>query len=249
MYEKEEVFGWCPEGSYKEWLLGTMAKYPTGYRPEGIWTQVVRLCALFPQLSGADERIVTLPLPAGAEGWFAIPRWERIASTYSEAVEKMVSLLRPSWRMTEGFGEWCPDCKRHHKLGPSWLRQQERTVAMLEKLGEEQEGHDILVVPAQFGLGHRGRSVRRAREVFAGNEFGLGAFAVGCMLLTHPERFVQHGDLSVDCAGDEFSDDCSAWAFSPYFGFTSGVKIFQFRWWGYPETHHGTASGFLVGWG
>jgi len=48
--------------------------------------------------------------------------------------------------------------------------------------------HDILVVPAQFGLRHRGRSVRRVREVMNANEFGLGVFAIGIMLLTHPER-------------------------------------------------------------
>jgi hypothetical protein len=68
-----------------------------------------------------------------------------------------------------------------------------------------QKDHDILVVAAQFGLRHRGRSVRRAREVMNASEFCLGAFAIGIMLLTHPERLKHYDDLWIDCAGDEFS--------------------------------------------
>jgi len=71
----------------------------------------------------------------------------------------------------------------------------------------EQSDHDILVVPAQFGLRHRGRSARRARAAFEANEFGLGAFAVGIMILMHPERFTNFKDLCVDCSGDEYAPD------------------------------------------
>ncbi len=73
-------------------------------------------------------------------------------------------------------------------LGPKHLRQHAKTAAAFQKLGEAQEGYDILVVPAQFGFAHRGRSVRRAREVMSALEFGLGLFAVGIMLLTHENR-------------------------------------------------------------
>jgi len=82
----------------------------------------------------------------------------------------------------------------------------------------EQSDHDILVVPAQFGLCHRGRSTRRAREVFQANEFGLGAFAFGIMILTHPERFTKYEDLCVDCSGDEYTPDADGdFSDTPYF--------------------------------
>ena len=41
------------------------------------------------------------------------------------------------------------------------------------------------------------------------NEFGLNAFAVGIMILTHPERLMDNDDLWIDCAGDEYVFDTS----------------------------------------
>jgi hypothetical protein len=67
---------------------------------------------------------------------------------------------------------------------------------------------------------HRGKSVRRARETFASNEFGLGAFAIGCMALVHPERYVRWEELDTDCAGDEFAPDAN--------GVFSEAPIFYF---------------------
>jgi len=61
------------------------------------------------------------------------------------------------------------------------------------------------VVGAQAGLLHRGSSARRTRVAMAGNEFGLGVFAIGCILLTHPERLSTGDTLMIDCSGDEYS--------------------------------------------
>jgi hypothetical protein len=91
------------------------------------------------------------------------------------------------------------------KSGPEYLHQSERSVLAEAILAEQQPGNDILVVAAQAGLLHRGCSARRSRVVMAGNEFGLGALAVGCMLLTHPERLSSSETLMIDCAGDEYS--------------------------------------------
>src|SRR5262249_34336611 len=52
---------------------------------------------------------------------------------------------------------------------------------------------------------HRGRSVHTAREVMGRRrQFVLGAFAVGIMLLAHPERLQHNDDLWSYCAGDEY---------------------------------------------
>jgi hypothetical protein len=52
---------------------------------------------------------------------------------------------------------------------------------------------------------HRGCSARRTRASLAGNEFGLGMFSIGCILLTHPERLSTADTLMIDCGGDEYS--------------------------------------------
>jgi len=181
---------------YKSEETVSLREYPSSYRVHPIEAQVTDLRKLFPKLSVCKEKLARKPLPDGAEAWFAIPRWQALAPTYSEAVEMMVNVLASKRRM---------DNRIVGKLGPTFLRQSERSKLAETILAEQQPGSDILVVAAQAGLLHRGCSARRARVVMAGNEFGLGAFAIGCMLLTHPERLSHADTLMIDCAGDEYS--------------------------------------------
>lgn len=131
------------------------------------------------------------------------------------------------------------------RLGPQYLQQSKRSEAMWRKLGDEQKNGSILIVPCQSGLRHRGRSVRRAREVMNASEFGLGAFAVGVMLLTHPERLKHYDDLWIDCAGDEYSTGAGGlFGMAPCFDFDDGGVRFGARWCGYAGGRCGSASGF-----
>jgi len=213
--------------------------YLSGYKPKGITEQTNILRQLLPGIGFADEKLAEQPLPPNAEGWFAIPRWQSVAKTYGEAVQKVLDLIK---KQREGkFYNW-----REGKLGKQYLRQHERTAKKLETLGEQQKGYDILVVAAQFGLRHRGRSVRRAREVFTANEFGLGAFEIGCMLLTHPERLQHYDDLWIDCAGDEYAPGADGgFSSAPCFGFSGGRVRFGAHWFGSARGSDGSASGFL----
>lgn len=211
--------------------------YPKGYKVKGITEQTNILRQLFPGIGFADEKIAEQPLPPNAEGWFAIPKWETLAPTYGEAVEKVFAMIA-SKRKFYNY--------RDGQLGAEYLRQHAKTVKMFQKLGDEQKDHDILVVPAQFGLRHKGRSVRRAREVFTANEFGLGAFAIGIMLLTHPEREVQWEQLHVDCAGDEFAPDAGGdFSSAPIFYFGGGRVRFDAYWCDRAVRYYGSASAFL----
>lgn len=212
--------------------------YLSGYKPKGITTQTNRLRELISGVGFADEKLADQPLPAGAEGYFAIPRWETIAPTYGEAVEKVLALIS---KTRDGkFYNY-----REGKLGAQYLREHDRSVAMWKRIGEAQKGYDILVVPAQFGLRHRGRSVRRARAVFNTSEFGLGAFAVGIMLLTHPERLKDYDDLWIDCAGDEYSPGAvGQFDRAPFFSFYDGRVKFRTLWVAYALGGCGSASGF-----
>jgi hypothetical protein len=213
--------------------------YLSDYKPKGITGQTNRLRELFPGIGYADEKLAEATLPPNAEGWFAIPRWEKIASTYGEAVQKVLDLIKQT-----------RDGKFHNyregKLGPQHLRQHSKTAKMFQTIGEEQKDHDILVVPAQFGLNHRGKSVRRAREVMNASEFGLGAFATGIMILTHPERLQDYNDLWIDCAGDEYAPDADDdFSHAPYFGFGGGRVEFGTNRIGRPSGSYGSASGFV----
>ncbi len=222
--------------------------YPAGYAPKGIGEQAAILRQAFPELGSCGEEFAKASLPADAEAFFAIPRWEKVAKTYNEAVEKVIAAIKQRRPL---FYNCAGRVEQH-------LRRHTRTVAMLQKLAGQQPGHDILVVPAQLGLRHRGRSVRRARAVFSANEFGLGAFEFGCLLLTHPERLNVFECLQVDCAGDE----CQALEVHQVMrgeGFVHAPRwIFYHQWRVYTEGfefhHHwfntaregsGSASGFV----
>ena len=196
--------------------------YLSGYRaPKPMAEQVRVLKGFLPELGTFDKGVGAGELPAGAEGLFVIPRWEAVAPTYGEAVQKILDCLKKA--RGGRFHNF-----RAGKLGPENLRQQPRTSEKLAALAEEQPGHDILAVPAQFGIRHRGRSVRRARVVFAASEFGLGSFAVGCMLLTHPERLQHLNDLWVDCAGDEYDPGADGqFGCAPCFHFRVGELGFD----------------------
>ena len=185
------------------------------------------------------ERIKSgeVKLPKGAERWTLIPRWDKIASMYGEATQKVLDLIKQA--RNGKFHNY-----RESLLGPKYLRQHERSVRILEQVGESQSG-DILIVAVQFGLRHRGKSVRRAREIFEANEFGLDAFSIGIMLLTHPERLAHFDDLWIDCAGDDFAPDADGrFSSAPYFDFSSGHVEFDTYWVDDALDYYGSASGF-----
>ncbi len=212
--------------------------YLSGYREaKPIADQLATLRQYFPNLGDADESIAAQERPANSEGWFAIPRWQTIASTYGEAVQTVLDALKKQRGKLENY--------RKGQLGPEYLRETNRKRLAFEKLASEQTGRDVLVVAAQFGLRHRGRSVRRARVVMGGGEFGLGAFEILIMLLTHPERLANYDDLWIDCAGDEYSPDAvGQFEYAPYVHFDGGQLKFDTHWFAYAYGYCGSASGF-----
>jgi hypothetical protein len=213
--------------------------YPPEYKgPRPIAEQIQEMAKLFgldPSHAFAYAEHL-LALPAGAEGWFAVPKWEAIAPTYGQAVELVLSKLGSSRKFIN---------YREGKLGPQFLRQNAKTAEMFRKLGNEQPG-DILIVAAQLGLHHRGKSVRRAREVFAANEVGLDPIACGCILRTHPAREVRWEQLHMDCAGVEYSPDADG-SFPCVLGFYCNGSDLKFHcdWDSNANRDFGSASAFV----
>jgi len=213
--------------------------YPAGYKVKRITEQTNILRQLFPDIGTADEKLAEQSLPANAEGLFAIPRWQKVAETYNKAVEKILELIKQQRKGK--FYNW-----RKDKLGKHYLRQHERTIAMLKKLSDQQNGNDILVVASQFGFRHRDCSVCRARKMFGASEFGLGAFEIGCMLLTHPKRFISNDNLWIDCAGDEYSLEANdLFDSTPFFYFSRNDIRFDAYLNSRTSDIHGSASAFI----
>jgi hypothetical protein len=181
---------------FKDEEVDSTRVYTPAYRARPIEAQVTELKKLFPSLGTCMEKIARKPLLEGAEAWFAIPRWQALAPTYNEALELVLGILASKRKFQNRIAG---------RMGPIYLRQSERSQLAGKILADQQQGHDILVVAAQVGMRHRGCSARRARLRMAGNEFAAGAFAVACMLLTHPERLSSDDTLMIDCGGDEYS--------------------------------------------
>ncbi|MGB8259467.1 MAG: hypothetical protein WCE75_03920 [Terracidiphilus sp.] len=181
---------------YKDEEVASNRSYPSMYKVRPVEAQVTELRRHFPSLGPCPEKLARKPLLEGAEAWFAVPRWQALASNYNEAVEMVLGVLGTRRKFHNRIAG---------RLGPTYLRQSERLKLAEKLLADQQPGNDIFAVAAQFGMLHRGCSARRARVAMAGNEFGLGVFAVACMLLTHPERLSSEDALMIDCGGDEYS--------------------------------------------
>lgn len=168
--------------------------YPATYaiRPVEAQETILRRC--FPELGTMNAKLARNPLPLGAEGWFAIPRWQALAPTYNEAVDRVLTTLASRRRFTNRLVD---------KLGRNFLRQSIRTERAESILANQQSGCDIFIVGAQMGMLHRGASARRAREAMLGNEFALGLFSLTSILITHPERLSSIDTIMIDCSGDE----------------------------------------------
>src|SRR5687767_9172303 len=83
---------------YADEEVSSSYTYPSGYQVKSLEEQARILRKLFPGLSTYDVEVGNQPLPAGAEGWFLVPRWDKVAHTYNGAVGKALDLLEESGR-------------------------------------------------------------------------------------------------------------------------------------------------------
>ena len=228
---------------YKDEEVKSKYGYLSGYQPKPLAEQVARLKELYPQLKDATVSEQG-ELPALAEGWFAMPNvWKEgslLTGTYNDNVVRVLDLIKQ-----DRNGAFYND--REGQLDTDRLRQSAHSEAAWKKISADQGHSDILVIAAQFGITHRGRSVRRAREVMVDQgQFGLGSFAVGIMLLTHPDRLKHYDDLWIDCAGDEFDDPAGVrFGLAPFFWWGVGKVRFGTDWADGAVDDYGSASGFV----
>jgi hypothetical protein len=229
----------------------TYPSYPSEYKgPKPIQDQIKALAKIF-GLNPVDalEYAKNLPeLPDDAEGWFAIPSVEALAKKHfpkvtdpAEQYCRAVQLIHAKINGSRIFHNWLKG-----QITTAQLRVHARTAHALDLIAQQQKG-DILIIAAQLGLRHCGKSVRRAREVFKANEFGLGSIAVGSIILTHPKRLVRWEELEMDCAGDEFAPIVGVvFSEAPVFDFYGDGKVgFDSHSVNDASEYYGPASGLL----
>ena len=137
----------------------------------------------------------------------------------------------------------------YHAKQMDRFRRHGHTIAAYDQITQVQNDSDILIVPGQFGICHRGRSVRHACKVIKDttSEFGESARNGATMLLTHPNRLAHGDDLWLDFPGDEFDDPDAGVCFAsaPTFVFSYGGVGFGTRWCGRADDGYGSVSGFV----
>lgn len=186
--------------------------YPDEYKgPRPLDVQILKIGEIFGlDTAKALENAKNLPeLPEGAEGWFAIPAIKAVAKKHFSDIDgqpeqycKVIQFALDKIAESRSFYNY-----RKGEIDPEHIRLTARTEKMLEQLAESQGNPEILIIPCQLGMRHRGRSTRRARVRFAPDEFGFGSLMGPSVALTHPERFVRSSELDMDLPGDEFSHD------------------------------------------
>lgn len=116
----------------------------------------------------------------GKPNIFIIPDWEKVSTSYGSACEIILNILISihgsnfSTSKVNEFFTW--DIKPTLELTRG-----------IYKLKEIQKNSDYLIFNCNLGLKHAGKSARRALATFKDNEFPLGVFEVGVILITHPE--------------------------------------------------------------
>jgi hypothetical protein len=228
--------------------------YPVGYKgPKPIEQQIKSIAKIF-KLDPAKALTFakTLPeLPNGAEGWFAIPSFSALSKQQSQAVEdrdeqyslasQQVCKVRSEQANRDSFYNHLEG-----KLSPMYLRMHPKTADAYDKLIEDQDNSDILIIAAQLGMKHRGKSVRRAIITFQSNEFGLDIVAAMAINLTHPTRFVRYDELDIDLPGNQYRSVADGvFVHAPLLFFSDGMLKLDASRVEDDNGCYGAASGFL----
>ena len=147
---------------------------------------------------------------------YQFPHWSSVSETYSGAVNQVLRQIEK----TRPFYNW-----EDGKINKNTLRETKRKEELIKKCTE----NGVVTLHVQLGEKYRGKSVEKARELFAEGETGLGAYEVGCILLADTNVLKSPYNLWIDCAGDESSDDCATTCFdhAPLFYFSGGEVKFD----------------------
>ncbi len=201
----------------------TAFQYPSGYRGINYGAQLDRLRRdLGITLTGDTARGPArgMGLPQHAEHFFAIPDWGMIASNQNEALKIVLAAL--ARKLGTNFAMMGISIDDQH------MREHDATTMALLTHHARQPRNKVRMLPAQFGARYKGgQRLRDVRSTCLGSvngEFGLNAYTVAVMLLTHPERLLtKKPTFCIRCPGTEYSIAGDGdFASCPIFGVVNG---------------------------
>jgi hypothetical protein len=201
---------------YKNQEVASNWTYPAEYGgPKELHAQLELLVGILPGLdveqawTWYNDVYTKLEVPDWVEGVFAVPSEFALGRLFHPDVANRAAsyctgarLLMEKLAASRTFYNY-----REGQIVPAHLWRTERTTEKLDALWEMQGKPDTIILPAQVGMRHRGRSVLRACECFVAQEFGGGSLEGLAVALTHPERFVRWEQLHMDLPGDDFSSE------------------------------------------
>jgi len=195
------------------------AGYGSGYRRVKTFEEQLRILhPYFPEHVDLNDMIVPQERIAGAEGCFLMLERHILASSYSGAVEELFKALRR--QRNDQFVNGV------HQLDEMHLRQATSKERIFAYIVRAQSHNAFLLLQAQFGLRYRDYAGTEVFGKMVQNEFPLGVYEVGNMLLTHPECLQTEDDPWIDCPGDVlYLDGYSALVMVPYFCVDKGGKL------------------------
>lgn len=182
--------------------------YGMGYRgPKDLWAQIRILSREFGIATLPKEDFVVRTtrqrIPTEAEGWFAIPKIQTLSVKLKvRPADEKTEYLQVLGMVLAKLGSLRAFEDYERNIPATGFRRQTKTLSALDLLTKQQPG-PFLLFPAQFGKFYRGVSPRLTYAELGERQFGLSAFAVACMLITHPERLGCEGDLGIICPQDE----------------------------------------------
>lgn len=178
--------------------------YPPGYAgPRPIEEQIREIAWRF-NLSSREAldrvRCGLPPLPAGAEGWFAVPSEEAVTRRLFPSVVDPAERYRAVVGLAaQVLGIACEFSDHEARKLLSGLVQEELSARARSLVARDQNA-EVLIVAAQLGRLHRGKAPGHIQYGLL--EYGLGLFWVMSILLTHPNRLCDSVGLDLDCPGD-----------------------------------------------
>ena len=180
-----------------------------------------------------DKKFQRRPLPLGADGWFAVPRWQALSSSKGGATGRLFLAFRDNLRCA------------HRALDFKHRENDICTDAVFEELCRQQEGNEVLVVPARYRFSNGSGSTYPPRKKKKGNidqksVFFLDTFSVGAILLTHLTNLGDYRGLIVPCSNEVFTSN----GHSPNFQILDGYVSFGSVWFD-SSTFHESPIGFL----
>ena len=241
--------------SHSEEYERSIQVYPSTYRVKSLSEQVQCLMQCFCdlRLSKACEKLIIriesgqVKLPEGAEGWFVVPDCRNdpraFGANYSEDLQTVFRTIG------DHNDAYITSVYHSDELGSEYLHQSTRTERLKRELSSRQDYQDLLVFPAQFGMRYRGYSGRLVQKMVmrTPGEFSLGAVDTGFMLLTHPDRLINYGDLWVSCPGDKLRPIDKMFPSNvPRFRYMGGKLEFDAVSSNEANARTGAATGFLI---